>query len=1138
MMLRSIACAVVLSLGLCALPAAAGPVTLLSAADPARPSGTAGGASEVAAISADGRYAVLLSIADNLLPGVTDTNGGKDVFFSDRVAGTTVLVSHAAGDPSTAGDGEASSATLSADGRWVAFRSAAGNLVAGQVESASSPDAFLWDRDTGVTTLVSHVPGMPTTAAGECWYTPSISADGGRIAFNSSAANLVPGQSDGSGTLDIFLYDRATDSNTLVSHDSAGATIATGGALQPALSADGLWVAFPSAATGIVAGQSDGNSGEDVFLFSSATGANVLVSHAAGAAATAGNDISSRYSSAVISADGSRIAYESSATDLVAGESDGNFSTDVFLYDRAAGTNTLVSHSLASATTAGNSDSERPTLSADGRYVAYMGESTDLVAASTGGWQAVFSYDRVTGTNVLVSRGSTTPNGDAIYPHISADGAWIGLIAGATNFVPGQTDVVFTWDVFLWSRASGSLTLVTRTPASATTATGRAALADVQLASDGSRIALASRAENLVNGVADHNAADDVFLYARATGVNTLLTARGGAAGVSAGGAISYLTGRAMSNDGRYIAFTSAASNFPGITDGNNDTDVFLVDRLTNAIALVSHTSGSQTTASGSGSREPQVSADGSVVVFENGELDAIITSQLYLYDRPTGGITLISHAAGLPSTPSSTAFYLSGHEAVSGDGRWVAYSHYGTDLTAGQVDGNGSGDIFLFDRTTGESTLVSHASSSPVQTGDAGSFAPAISGDGRYIAFASNASNLVTGQAGAGGIFLYDRSAGTATRVSNSGSSPLAISTDGRWVVFTSDAADVVPGQVDSNAAADVFLWDRVSGSTLLVSHTPGSPVTSGNAVSGLGTLTPSPPVLSADGRFVAFSSDATDLITGQTGSQSSVFLFDRVTGTVTLVSRSAASPMTTGDGYSGEPVISADGHFVAFASFAGDLVPGQIDVGSGSSGYDFFLYDRIAGTTALMSHIPSSSVTSGKIGASAASPLSSPRLSADGAWAAFSSSSPDLVANDHDGAADAFLYANPLPGRDLFTVPPCRIVDTRQMAQGPALTSGLRRTIPVHGVCGVPATARAVAANVTVTQPSAVGYLIFHAGDVAPGVTSVINFAAGQTLANNAILPLAFDGSGLLGVTPFVGGSGGNGTVHLVIDVSGYFE
>src|SRR6185295_19333353 len=112
---RSIACAAVLCLVVSGLPAAAGPVTLLSRADPDRPSGTAGGTSRLAAVSADGRYVVFLTNADNFLPGVTDTNAVMDVFFHDRIAGTTVLVSHVAADPSTAGNGDVRDADLSAD---------------------------------------------------------------------------------------------------------------------------------------------------------------------------------------------------------------------------------------------------------------------------------------------------------------------------------------------------------------------------------------------------------------------------------------------------------------------------------------------------------------------------------------------------------------------------------------------------------------------------------------------------------------------------------------------------------------------------------------------------------------------------------------------------------------------------------------------------------------------------------------------------------------------------------------------------------------------------------------------------------------------------------------------------------------
>jgi hypothetical protein len=265
----------------------------------------------------------------------------------------------------------------------------------------------------------------------------------------------------------------------------------------------------------------------------------------------------------------------------------------------------------------------------------------------------------------------------------------------------------------------------------------------------------------------------------------------------------------------------------------------------------------------------------------------------------------------------------------------------------------------------------------------------------------------------------------------------------------------------------------------------------------------------------------------TGSIGFGGGIYLFDRMTGTVTLVSRSAASPTDMRLAY--DPAISADGHFVIFQSWAGDLVSGEV---SQSFSPNWYLYDRTADTTALVSHIPTSEATTSAL---VVRTQGWARISADGAWVAFDSTAPDLVAGDHDGTWDAFLYANPLPGRDFFTVPPCRILDTRQGDQGPALASGLRKIVLAAGTCGIPATARAIAVNLTVVQPSAGGYLALHAGDIAPDATSALNFSTGQTRTNNAIVPLAFDGTGTLAVTPLVGG---NGTVHLVLDVSGYFE
>jgi Tol biopolymer transport system component len=219
------------------------------------------------------------------------------------------------------------------------------------------------------------------------------------------------------------------------------------------------------------------------------------------------------------------------------------------------------------------------------------------------------------------------------------------------------------------------------------------------------------------------------------------------------------------------------------------------------------------------------------------------------------------------------------------------------------------------------------------------------------------------------------------------------AFSSDGRYVVFVSDVANLVPGQVDPGESSDVFLHDRETGTTTLVSRSAASPVTAGNAHS-------SHPVISADGRFVAFESDATDLVAGLVVPDpccGNVFLYDRATGEMTLVSRVPGSPVTAGNGGSANPAISADGAYVAFTSSATDLVAGQVDARSTS---DVFLYDRVTGTTILGSRTAASAVTTGN-GTS-----SSPVLSADGTLGLFNSVAGNLVSDDHNGLVDVFAF------------------------------------------------------------------------------------------------------------------------------------
>ncbi|MES1245534.1 MAG: hypothetical protein ABUT39_28270 [Acidobacteriota bacterium] len=1140
-MTRSFTVVALLALVLCGRPSFAGPVTLVSRADPARPSGTAGGAARVAGMSSDGRYTLFLSSATNLLAGVTDVNSGNDLFLSDRMAGTLTLISHTALDPDTTADHFTLDAALSDDGRYVAFRSVATDLVSGQVDEYGTADIFLWSRELGSTSLISHEAGFPLVATGLCWDVPDLSADGARLVFVSSAPNLVPGQTDDTfGLDDVFLYDRTAGATTLVSHTSASSSTATGGVDSTVvISADGNWIAFDSSAANLVAGQTESAATVDVFLYSRATSTNILVSHASTSATTAAHGLSRL---PVISADGSRVGYLSEADNLMTGQVDVTGSRDVFLYDRASNGSVLVSRTSASPTSAGNGHADELSLSADGRYVAFSSSASNLVSADFNSRIDVFLYDRNTGVNVLTSRASSSPgtpsNGTSKAPRITADGSSVAFRSDGVDLVSGQVDATGSDDLFLWTRSSGTTSLVSHAAGSPTASGQKTSGGSFAISADGAWVALASLSESLASGVDDLNGFDDLFLYQRAGGQNSLITLRGGTVSASAGGGLGGSTATSISNDGRYVAFTSAASNVvPGTADSNNASDVFLYDRLTGTITLVSHAASSPTTAGDAASRQPLVSSDGSVVLFESSASNlapsqtAGAARQLYLWDRNLGQVTLVTHSSASPSVPGDGILWGLGYYDVSGDGRWIVFNDSATNLVAGQSESNGGGDIFLYDRILGTTTLISHASSSPTQTGSSFSGALAVSDDGRTIAFQSGASDLVPGQSGSGGLFVHDRIAGTTLRASPSAdSSYLAINADGQRVVFASNASNLVTGQVDTNGSQDLFLWDRATASIRLVSHGPGSATTTGNNVSGFCTSSVSAPAISADGRWTAFCSNATDLIAGQGESNfgTDIFLFDGSSGTVTLVSHAVYPATQVGNHPSDEAALSADGRFLAFLSWASNLVPNQVDQ---NPSYDLFLYDREAGSTTLVSHIPSSEITTSVQWINPGEGV--PRLSADGAWLAFQSPSPDLVSGDHDGAIDVFLHANPLPGRDFFTIPPCRVLDTRE--QTPALSSGLKRTVAVAGSCGIPVTARAVALNVTVIQPTGPGRLTLHPGDLAASSTSTVNFSAGITRANSATMTLALDGTGTLALTAVVNGGG---TVDAIVDVSGYFE
>ncbi|MBC7235942.1 MAG: PD40 domain-containing protein [Chloroflexi bacterium] len=276
----------------------------------------------------------------------------------------------------------------------------------------------------------------------------------------------------------------------------------------------------------------------------------------------------------------------------------------------------------------------------------------------------------------------------------------------------------------------------------------------------------------------------------------------------------------------------------------------------------------------------------------------------------------------------------------------------------------------------------------------DDGSHAACLSGDGQWLAFASLASNLIDPRLepadtnGHGDVFLYARDTGRVQRISltllgqeaNGTSRSPSLAHDGRRVAFESDANNLMLG--DANGASDVFVYDLTGGEMWWAS------VSAENIPGNLSSYMPS---LSADGRVVAFESDASNLVPGDTNDARDIFIRDLGSSTIQRVS--VSSDGQEGDGFSIGASLSADGQLVVFASSARNLTPDDGDpIG------DIFVHDRISGQTKLIS------VSSERIKGDR--PSGAPMISADGRYVVFESLATNLVPGDTNGTSDIFIH------------------------------------------------------------------------------------------------------------------------------------
>lgn len=375
-------------------------------------------------INSDGRFVVFYSFAPDLVSG--DSNGSADVFVHDRQTGDTTRVSVAS--DGTQGNNGSYRSDISEDGQFVAFDSDASNLVLGDTNNYQ--DVFVHDFQTGETIRASV--SSDGTQGNDISRDPAISYDGRFIAFESLASNLVPG--DSNSTWDVFVHDLLigeTNRVSVASDGSQGVGFSFPASEHVDISSDGRFVAFHSNAINLVDG--DTNGWWDVFVHDRLTSQTTRVS-----VSSVGEQGNFRSQHPAISPDGRHVAFDSQASNLIS--DDTNNAEDIFIHDTQTGQTTR--SSVSTDGTQGNGDSGYPSISSEGRYVAFESSATNFVSSDTNVTRDVFIHDLQTGETFRVSVSSDGTQGDAtsLKPIISGVGHQVVFYSEATTLVSGDTN--------------------------------------------------------------------------------------------------------------------------------------------------------------------------------------------------------------------------------------------------------------------------------------------------------------------------------------------------------------------------------------------------------------------------------------------------------------------------------------------------------------------------------------------------------------------------------------------------------------------------------------------------------------------------------------------------------------------------
>jgi Tol biopolymer transport system component len=822
-------------------------------------SGAAGGDGDSlpAGISSNGQFVVFESAASNLIAG--DTNGSTDIFVRDVLAGKTLLVS--ANTNGITGDGSSRRPTMTPDGRWVAFLSDATDLVARDTNNL--PDVFVRDMVSEVTTLVSVDTGRQLTSPNPVLIglsdpAPEISADGRYVIFQQTTASTLT---------ELFARDLQNNKTLNVS--------AGGLALLPSLlgttNSSRFDYAVSQAGTVVYEASPVAAPAGALFQFGLSSGeTDVLYTNVA--ALTEDN------TSLDLTPDGRVAVFVTSPASGL-----GN-AKSVMRWDASTGNVSLVSGDTNGAVPFG-SVACNPAVSPDGTMVVFLSDATNFVTNALAPGFHVYVRSDTEHKTTLVDDGAKILTSLPV-PAMSADAAFVVFEADSDDVFEGNTGQ--NLQVFLRNLANGAPeTISSRAPELPSMSPNGPSLLSAQpLSANGRYLAFSSEATDLVDN--DTNGMRDVFVHDGVTGSNFLVSVGLNASGI--GDSIS--TEPLISADGRYVAFNSTADNLVE-GDTNQASDVFIRDLQTGSTVLAS-INATGTGPGNTGSYLSALSRDGRFLLFRSSSANLVPNTlfrgeNLFWRDLQAGK-TFNLTSFGLASSYAGCLDRTSG-STMTPDGRFVTF-------LAASASFNANPTLFVWDAQAG---AIVYSNSTPPTSLSSSFSRIKVSPDGRWILYSYN---LPTN-----GVYALDWKSKTnvlVTRGFPASRSGWSFSSDSRFLVYSAR-----PGPAD--LSNQIFLWDFVNETNLLVSRS----LISGGASSGNSDS----PAISADNRYIAYCSSATDLVPGATNGIPQIFLFDRINSTTTLITPSYLGLFGAGS-YSTLPSFSDDSSLLVFQSLASDLV------------------------------------------------------------------------------------------------------------------------------------------------------------------------------------------------------------------------